>query len=64
MVVVYAHADADGICDDVDDCVGDMTSVEYVTETVAIYECGWMISQRATVTVTESQLRRIRRLWR
>ena len=54
--ICTADADADGICDDVDDCVERMTSVEYVTVLEPSTNVDVLISQRETVTVTETSL--------
>ena len=39
-VVTAADADADGICDDVDDCVGELDECGICNGPGAIYECG------------------------
>ena len=50
-----ADADSDGICDDVDDCVG-VYDEEYVTDLEPSTNVDVLISQREIVTVTETSL--------
>ena len=40
VVAIAADADADGICDDVDDCVGSLDACGICNGPGAIYECG------------------------
>ena len=48
-----ADADADGICDDVDDCVGAYDECGICNGPGAIYECGCATSPKETATVTD-----------
>ena len=40
MAVTVEDADADGICDDVDDCVGELDACGVCNGPGEIYECG------------------------
>ena len=53
-----ADADADGICDDVDDCVGCYDECGICNGPGAIYECGCSDIPKETATVTATNLTR------
>ena len=51
---LFADADADGICDDVDPCVGAYDECGICNGPGAIYECGCADIPEETVTVVET----------
>ena len=51
-----ADADADGICDDVDPCVGELDACGVCNGPGEIYECGALTSLKEIATVTETSL--------
>ena len=51
-----ADADADGICDDVDPCVGEIDACGVCNGPGAVYECGCLTSLKAIATVTGTSL--------
>ena len=50
-----ADDDADGICDDVDDCVGALDACGVCNGAGDIYECGVLTSLKATAIATETK---------
>ena len=58
-----ADADADGICDDVDDCVGGSTRAACATDEERSMSADVLTSLLATATVT-APARRLGRVWR
>ena len=53
---------ADGICDDVDDCIGELDACGICNGPGAIYECGCSDIPRVTATVRKPT-RRLGRVW-
>ena len=49
-----ADEDADGICDDVDDCVGELEECGICNGPRAIYDADVLTSQKAIATATET----------
>ena len=50
-----ADEDADGICDDVDDCIGELDECGICNGPGAIYECGCSDIPEGDATATETR---------
>ena len=58
-----ADADADGICDDVDDCVGELDACGVCNGPGEIYECGCSDIPAGDCDCDGNQARRLGRVW-
>ena len=58
-----ADADADGICDDVDDCVGELDACGICNGPGAIYDCGCFDIPEGDCDLRRQPARRLGRVW-